>query len=154
MKRRVMPVLLAVALLLSGCGGKSGEKSAYSAADVTALLDSGAFTGDMEQVDGAVAAGLFGLDASTVEEITCYMATNSSVSADEVAVFVLADEDAAQAAEEACVAHVELRMESSAQYCPDQVPKLEAAVISRLGATVLLAVGETEALAEAVEALS
>lgn len=154
MKRRVIPVLLAVALLLSGCGGKSGEKSAYSVADVTALLDSGAFTGDMEQVDGAVAAGLFGLDASTVEEITCYMATNSSVSADEVAVFVLADEDAAQAAESACQAHVESRIESSAQYCPDQVPKLEAAVISRLGATVLLAVGETEALAEAVEALS
>ena len=60
----------------------------------------------------------------------------------------------ATAAESACRLHVDSRIESSALYCPDQVPKLEDAVISRLGATVLLAVGETEALAEAVEALS
>ena len=153
MKKRIMTVLLSALLLLSGCGG-GGEKSAYTAEDVTALLDAGAFSGEMEQVDGSVAAGLFGLDASTVEEITCYMAINSSVSADEVAVFVLADEEAAQAAESACQAHVESRIESSAQSCPDQVPKLEDAVIRRLGNTVLLAVGETEPLAKALEDLS
>ena len=38
-------------------------------------------------------------------------------------------------------------------YCPDQVPKLEDAVISRLGNTVLLAVGETETLNRAIESL-
>ena len=152
MKRRMIPVLLALVLLLSGCGGKE-EKSVYTAEDVAALLDSGAFSGEMEQVDGNVAAGIFGLDAATVEEITCYMAINSAVSADEVAVFVLADEAAAQAAESACQIHVDSRIESSAQYCPDQVPKLEAAEIRRLGTTVLLAVGETETLSEAIEAL-
>ena len=153
MKKWMIPTLLAALLLLSGCGGAS-EKSAYTAEDVTTLLDSGAFTGDMEQVESTVAVSLFGLDADTVEEITCYMATNSSVSADEVAVFVLTDEDAAVAAESACQAHVESRIESSAQYCPDQVPKLEDAVISRLGNTVLLAVGETEALNTAIESLT
>ena len=102
MKKWMIPTLLAALLLLSGCGGAS-EKSAYTAEDVTTLLDSGAFTGDMEQVESTVAVSLFGLDADTVEEITCYMATNSSVSADEVAVFVLTDEDAAAAAESRCV---------------------------------------------------
>ena len=154
MKKRVIPILLAVVLLLSGCSKAGSEKSAYTAEDVAVLLDAGAFSGEMEQVDGTVAAGLFGLDASTVEEITCYMAINSSVSADEVAVFVLTDEDAAQTAESACQAHVESRIESSAQYCPDQVPKLEDAVISRLGNTVLLAVGETDILADAIANLS
>ena len=153
MKKRIMTVLLSALLLLSGCGG-GGEKSAYTAEDVTAILDAGAFSGEMEQVDGSVAAGLFGLDASTVEEITCYMAINSSVSADEVAVFVLTDEEAAQAAESACQSHVESRIESSAQYCPDQVPKLEDAVIRRLGNTVLLAVGETETLESVLASLN
>ena len=152
MKKWMIPTVMTVLLLLSGCGGGS-EKSAYTADDVAALLDAGAFTGDMEQVDGTVAARLFGLDADTVEEITCYMATNSSVSADEVAVFVLTDDEAATAAEGACQAHVESRIESSAMYCPDQVPKLEDAVISRLGNTVLLAVGETETLNRAIESL-
>ena len=153
MKRQVMAALLAVLLLLSGCGKKS-EKTAYTAQDVTALMDAGAFSGDMEQVDGAVAAALFGLDSNTVVEITCYMATNSAVSADEVAVFVLTDEAAAKAASSACQAHVDSRTESSSQYCPDQVPKLEAAVIRRLGSTVLLAVGDTEVLSTAVDELT
>ena len=154
MKKHIIgSILLSAVLLLSSCGGKS-EKTAYTAEDVTVLLDAGVFSGEMVQVDGAVAVGLFGLDAAAVEEITCYMAINSSVSADEVAVFVLTDEEAAQAAESACQAHVESRIESSAQYCPDQVPKLEDAVISRLGSTVLLAVGETEALLDALETLS
>ena len=152
MKKALICLLLTAVLALSACSG-GGGKSAYTAEDVQTLLDAGVFSGEMEQVDSAVAAGLFGLDAATVEEITCYMAINSSVSADEVAVFVLTDEAAAQTAEEACVAHVELRMESSAQYCPDQVPKLEDAIISRLGSTVLLAVGETDSLKAAVESL-
>ena len=49
MKKRIMTVLLSALLLLSGCGG-GGEKSAYTAEDVTALLDAGAFSGEMEQV--------------------------------------------------------------------------------------------------------
>ena len=150
-KTQAIAALLVLALLMSSCGGSS--KSAYTAQDVTSLLDAGVFTGEMEQVDSAAAAGMFGLDPDTVVEITCYMAINSSVSADEVAVFILTDEEAAAAAENACQTHIETRTESSALYCPDQVPKLEHAIISRLGTTVLLAVGETEPLQEAVEAL-
>lgn len=153
MKKQMIAAMLAVLLLLSGCGKKS-EKTAYTADDVTTLMDSGAFSGDMEQVDSAVAATLFGLDTNTVVEITCYMATNSAVSADEVAVFVLTDEEAAKTAVSACQAHVDSRTESSSQYCPDQVPKLEAAVIQRLGSTVLLAVGDTEILPTAVDELT
>ena len=112
MRRQAMAALLAVLLVLSGCGKKS-EKTAYTADDVTALMDAGAFTGELEQVDGAVAAALFGLDSSTVVEITCYMAINTAVSADEVAVFVLTDGDAAATAESACQAPPDSRTESS-----------------------------------------
>ena len=76
------------------------------------------------------------------------------IGTDEVAVFVLTDEAAAKAASSACQAHVDSRTESSSQYCPDQVPKLEAAVIRRLGSTVLLAVGDTEVLSTAVDELT
>ena len=152
MKKAIMTALLAAVLLLSACGGE--ESAAYTAEDVQALLDAGVFTGEMEPVDGSIAAGLFGLDASTVEEITCYMAINTSVSADTVAVFVLTDEEAAQAAVSACESVVASRIESSAQDGPDQVPTLEDAVVSRQGSTVLLAVGETEPLAAALEELS
>ena len=117
-----------------------------------ALLDSGAFSDALDTVDQDTAAALYGIDADTITGSAVY--TSLSAGAEEIAVLVLTDEDAAAAAESACQAHVESRIESSAQYCPDQVPKLEDAVISRLGNTVLLAVGETEALNTAIESLT
>ena len=141
---RWLIMFLLVLLTLSGCGGQG--KDAYTVEDVETLLDAGAFSGEMEAVDGTIAATIYGIDSSTVTEAACYMAINSSVSADEVSVFVLTDEAA-------CRLHIDNQIASYATYRPDQVPKLENAVIQRLGATVLVAVGETDALEEAVSSL-
>ncbi len=151
MKLRLMMPLLALALLLSACGG--GGKAAYTTGAAKALLDAGAFSGEMEEVDGATAAMIYGLDAATVKECVCYMASNTSVNADEVTVLVLTDENAAKAAVTACEARVASQIDSCTDYCPDQVPRLEDAVISRRGNTVLLAVGDPEKLPQALKAL-
>jgi hypothetical protein len=49
---------------------------------------------------------------------------------------------------------VEDQIESCESYCPDQVPKLEDAVILQRGYTVLLAVGDQETLPQALEKLA
>jgi hypothetical protein len=49
---------------------------------------------------------------------------------------------------------VEEQIESCASYCPDQVPKLEDAVILQRGYTVLFAVGDQEALPQPLENLA
>ena len=50
MKKHIIgSILLSAVLLLSSCGGKS-EKTAYTAEDVTVLLDAGVFSREMEQV--------------------------------------------------------------------------------------------------------
>ena len=152
MRRRLIWPALALALLLAACGADSG-KGAYTTADAQALLDAGAFDGEMEQVDAYTVALLYGLQEDDITDCACYIAINSSVSADEVTVLVLADEGAAQAAETACQERVEDQIASYRTYGPDQVPRLEEAVISRRGNTVLLAVGAPDRLPKAIKDL-
>lgn len=98
----------------------------------------------MEQVDSYTVALLYGLEENAVIDCASYIAINSSASADEVTVLVLRDEAAAKTAEEACKKRVESQIESYQTYGPDQVPRLEEAVISRRENTVLLAVGNPD----------
>jgi hypothetical protein len=144
---------LALVLLLSGCASQSCLTT-YTTSDAQALIDAGAFTGQMEEVDSYVVSLLYGIDQDTITDCASYMAINSSVSADEVTVLVLTGEDAAQAAVAACEKRVEAQIESCENYCPDQVPKLENAVILQRGYTVLLAVGDTDLLPQALEKLA
>ena len=61
---------------------------------------------------------------------------------------------AAKTAEEACKKRVEGQIESYQTYGPDQVPRLEEAVISRRENTVLLAVGNPDRLPQALKDLA
>ena len=156
MKKRILAIALAAMSLLSACGGKQGSetKKNYTADDAQTLLDAGVFDGEMEAVDSFVAAMLYGLDEADVTEAVCYMAVDTSSSADELAVLILADEAAARKAEEGCKKRVERQIETCRDYCPAAVPHLEDAVVLRRGNTVLFAVGDPDALSGALEKLS
>ena len=73
------------------------------------------------------------------------------ICADELAIFVLTDADAAIAVEEACKARVEAQIKVCEGYCPAAVPRLQNAVISRRGETVLFAVGDREIIDAVME---
>ena len=150
-RRLLLPALL-LALLLTACG--EGGPAPYTTGVVDKLLEAGVFSGEMEPVDGDILTILYGMDEATVTEAAGCLAIDTSVSADEVAVFVLTDESAAAAAEEACRARIRAQIDSYTTYCPDQVPRLEKAVVSRVGNTVLMAVGDLDRLPAAVDELS
>lgn len=149
MKKLICP-LLALILLLSACGGSA---AAYTLEDGETLLNSGAFDGDLVQIDTFILCRLYGIDQDIVASAVSYQATNTSVSADELTILVLMDEDAAKAAEEACKNRVDNQIQVCRDYAPAAVPRLESAVVSRLGNTVLLAVGNPEILPGAVDQL-
>ena len=148
----ILPVLMLV-LLLGACASSEECLAAYAAADAQKLLDAGVFDGEMEPVDAFIVSMLYGIDEKDITECACYLAIDTSVSADELTVLVLTDEAAAQAAEAACWERVESQIDSCAAYCPDQVPRLEDAVILRRGCTVLLAVGNPNKLPQALTEL-
>ena len=159
MKR--MAALLAALLLLCGCGApavQSAPPSAPSAeptplplwttAAAEELLASDAFAGsEMAPLDMEIAALLLGLEEDSITEGVYWMAANTSASADELLILVLTDEGAAEAALSACEARRDGQIKVCRDYCPAAVPRLEDAVISRRGNTLLYAVGDPDVLA-------
>lgn len=153
MKRKLFLPMLALVILLTACAS-TVCLTTYTVANAQDLLNAGVFSGQMEEVDVYIVSVLYGIDQDTITDCASYMAVNTSVSADEVTVLVLTDSDAAEAAVKACQKRVENQIESCRSYSPDQVPRLEDAVILQRGNTVLFAVGDPDALPQALKDLS
>ena len=158
MKRKILAAALAF-LMLCGCAGKNVgdpntdqndkvEKAPYTLAVADELLNSGAFEGsEMQPVDARVASALYEIEAEDIVECVIYIAANSWASADELAVFVMSDEQAAIDAEAAFRARVKSQLEVMGMYAPNSVPRLEGAFISRRENTVVFAIGDPDIIA-------
>ena len=124
MKRILLP-LLALCLCLTACGGTADEAGYDPAAAAQALLDSGAFT---QALDALVYASL-------------------SAGAEEIAVLKLGSAGAAEAALTALENRVAEQREALESYQPEEVGKLDSAIVEQKGNTVLLVVAADAALA-------
>ena len=142
--------MLILFMLLCGC---AAGKTPYSIDDAQILLEADLFSGDMGPVDKYIVSQLYGIDEDIIQDCICYMASNTASSADELTIFILTDENGARSAEEACQKRAANQIEVSRNYAPAAVPRLENAVIRRIGNTVLFAVGDPEWLAKTVDGL-
>lgn len=138
--KKFLSVFLSGALLLSlaACGEKA--PAAFDPVkDVQTLLDTNrVFAETLEAVDQATACALYGIDEATVTASAVYMA--NATSAEEVAIFTLADEAATLAAATQLGYRIDDRIDELTSYLPGEVPKLEEAVVETRGNSVLLLV--------------
>ena len=104
-----------------------------------AVLDSGAFSVELTELDAALLYDFsgYGLDSST---LTASKAYSASGFAEQVSVTVWKDEAAAQAAVDMFKTYLEDMAATYKDYAPAEVPKLENAVLEQRGSSVLLAV--------------
>ena len=155
MKKKL--VLLFAALLavsLMGCSSNSPKSSAgYTVDDAQVLLDAGVFNGEMGKIELDTVAMLYDIDRDTIKDGVSYLASDTSVSADELTILILTDEEAAKTAETACEKRLDSQLNTAKNYTPAAVPRLEGAVIRRQGNTVLLAVGDPSKLPGVVDQL-
>ena len=138
--KKIISSVLACVLLLAvcvGCGKREPEPSFPPQQTVQALLDSGAFSETLEELDPML---LFSLDgeADDYEGSVLYYSTGATSEA--VAVIFAKDADQAAAAVEVLNTWVENQIEAVRNYQPDEVEKLEHAIVEARGNTVLLAV--------------
>ncbi len=139
MKKFILCLLSAALVLsLAACGGKESEQAAFDPDDAQSLLDSGAFSEALTEVEVEVACGRYGVDPDTVTGGAAY--ASSGLTAEELALFTFDTPQHAEDAGEAMKLWLKDQTEAMADYLPKEVSKLNDGVIEVRGNSVLLAV--------------
>lgn len=147
--KKTFAAVLALCLLL--CAAACGEKAAadFSLEDCSrALLASDAFTDLLSPITAETAAGLYSIDASKLSEAQVYCSTGAT--AEEIALFKAADEAAAKEIKAACETRIASQKESYESYVPEEVPKLEKAIVRMSGVYVVYVTAADPAAAESI----
>ena len=152
---KLLCLAAALCLLLGACSAPadSGSAAFDPEAATQAVLDSGAFSVELTELDAALLYDFsgYGLDSST---LTASKAYSASGFAEQVSVTVWKDEASAQAAVDMFKTYLEDMAATYKDYAPAEVPKLENAVLEQRGTSVLLAVAnDADAVKTAVEGL-
>ena len=125
----VLIVLLAFILLLAACGGASGKKPLPEGADLAKTLqDAGIFDDGLEAVDPETAAQFYGFTPEDGIEMQSWFSASGGTS-EEFSLFTCRDEAALTAARKSAEARLENQKRTYRDYAPNEVPKLEGAVV-------------------------
>lgn len=154
--KKLLTVTLALALVLglSACGGKN-DYAVWNADHAQAILDSGAFSEELEELDADTAFMLYkladyGLDREKLKEAT--VRRSAGATCEELAVLIFDSEDSASSARDALEAYVQNQIDENTDYRPAEIPKLEGARINQREETVLFVVAnDRETAQKAVE---
>lgn len=150
--KKLFPLALSLLLLLSACGG--GKTAApYDLQATQALVDAGAFSVPLEELDAALLYdfGGYGMDAS---KLTSSKALSASGYTEQVSVTVWKTEADAKAAVDAFGVYLQDMKDTYKSYAPLEVEKLDNAIVSQRGTSVLLVVpADADAAKDAVARL-
>ena len=140
--KKLLSLTLALALVLglTACGGK---KENYKTGDVQAMVKAGAFSEELEELDGDTAFALYkladaGLEREDLKD--CAVQRSAGATCEEAAVLVFTSADKAKTAKGALEDYVQGQIEANTDYRPAEIPKLEEALVDVRGETLLLAV--------------
>lgn len=152
MKKYLSFVLASLMLILSltACGEKAPKEVTASAADLAKQLTETVSDGTLaaDPVVSDILASTYFVDMEQVEESAAYMSTGATAS--EVAVIKCTDSSYASEVEDLFKSRVESQSELFASYAPDEVKKLDAAVIKVSGNYVVLCVTDDASKAESI----
>ncbi len=149
MKKWISFILCVGLLLLScvGCGAKQPEKelSFQPAQTVQALLESGAFSEELEELDPLL---LFQLPGEATDYEGSVLRYSSGATAETAAVICVRQPEQVDAVKAALETWVQYQMEAERDYRPAEAEKLESAIVEVRGFTVLLVVAADAAKAQ------
>lgn len=147
--KKFLSVFLAFCLCfsLTACGEEKNASNPIEDTVVTTLLESEAFSEELEAISILqLVCELFEVEQNTVSEFGYFGSTGAT--AEELAYFVFTSEEAAQAAKAGFETRIADRIESMKDYLPNEVPKLEKAVIEVRANTLLYVVANDYAPVE------
>ena len=138
-KSAIMTVLAAVCLIMAGCGKKNADFDVDSLANDLATKITYADTLTAMDLD---TAKMF-LNLSDVNVTKAALYEGSGGTAEEIIVMECATDDDAKKAEQVLKTRVDEQIESFTDYVPEELTKLNAAVIKVNGKYAVLSVSDT-----------
>ena len=158
--KRAFGLMLAVmlALVLTACEDSSGEQPRnFTTGDVQNLVEAGVFSEELEELDADVAFALYRLGdcgLSREDLMEAAVVRSAGATCEEAAVLLFVDEKAAERAEQAMEDYLEGQIESNINYRPDEIPKLENAILEKRAEGMVLVVAHDTEKAEEVLGLN
>lgn len=157
MKKTWMIPLIGLACMwaMTACQAKSNQP--YEPSLVQSIAEAGAFSEELEELDGDTAFALYRLAdyGLSREDLTdCAVLRSAGATCEETAVLVMADGDQALVdhAEQALKDYVQNQIDANRDYRPAEIQKLENARIDVRGQTLLLVVAnDLDAVESAVD---
>lgn len=138
MKKWICGLMAAVvALGLTACGGKE-TAAAWTKEQGQGIVDSGAFSDELDELDLDTACTVYGLDRQQVTD--GFVRRSAGATCEEAAVLTFDSGDHAKAAVETLSGYVQDQIDRNRDYRPAEVPKLENKWLEQRGNTVLLVV--------------
>lgn len=139
--------LSAALLLLSGCSdNKKVEIDPVTA--VEQMREEITFTDQFAPLDSENANRVYGVDADLVEDSTAMV--GSGATAESIAMFKAVDEKSAQEIEKQLGVFIDGYIEGYSDYKPEEVPKLESAIIERKDVYVVLCISADNDAAKSI----
>lgn len=139
--------LSAALLLLSGCSDNKKVEIDPVAA-VEQMSEEIAFTDQFAPLDSENANRVYGVDADLVEDSTAMV--GSGATAESIAMFKAVDEKSAQEIEKQLGVFIDGYIEGYSDYKPEEVPKLESAIIERKDVYVVLCISADNDAAKSI----
>ncbi|MEG0035472.1 MAG: DUF4358 domain-containing protein [Oscillospiraceae bacterium] len=150
MKNKIL-LLLAVGVpfcLISGCVPAAKPAEYDLAALSSEVSKSGAFSDLLSPVQVDVAASLYSFDPKDVAE--CNLLCSTGATTEEIGLFKCSDEAAATRVKSAADARVKSQRTAYESYAPNEMPKLDEAIVSQNGLYVFYIVSTDSAKVDAV----
>ncbi len=134
-------VFLLALYALSGCGGKQQATVQFDPQEAAdALFASEAFSDILSPIQTNIAAMLYDVPEESIDACSVYCSTGAT--AEEIAVFRCKDEAAAAALKKAAEQRIEAQKEAYESYAPQEIPKLENALLRYSGVYVVCVVAD------------
>lgn len=138
--KKVIPFIFILTLLISGCSGQSDTIQIDTKAMVNDLLEKIEFEDELNAVDDDTTIKML-YDIDNAVEANVYI--SSGATAEEIAVFKFEDKKAAEEGKEKVLERISVQKENFATYIPEEVKKLDNAVVKQTGNYVAICVSDS-----------
>ena len=148
MKKWVITVAAFLILFTSSCNAPKETITIDVSNTAAALVEALSFEDELSEIDEGIVPMLYELP-DTVVETAVYI--SSGATAEELSVFSFSEEKGAKEKEENIKLRIESQKESFENYIPDEVKRLEKAVIYRKGCDLIFGVSSDEDILTKIE---